>query len=235
MVITSEDLTLALGEILSKTSETEVKSVIGAYDQELGVKENIKLLCSKFQRVSLNDTCAFLKSISAEYPVCSTNLNSKSRTKEEYARDIITFLDFLKPTQCLVCNVNYVPTGEDYREEQAKCYICKRPSHGSCYDVFQVNAQIGVLFICSECLSVKAATELMENINQTQSEPQTPKPPHNDTASSTSKSVSVEEEEASDRAGKEGDAEDIDCPLYLKRMCPHGPSGKHIVTHPLSA
>ena len=223
MVITSKDLELALGTILGKTSETEVKNVIGAYNQELGVKENIRQLCTSFQRGPLSDTCAFLKSISTEYPVSASNLNSKSRTKEEYASDIVNFIDFLKPTQCLVCKTNYVPTGEDYFEEHAKCFVCRRPSHGDCYDNHNINAQIGVLFVCSECLSIKAATELADDVQKQQLVPQTPKTDH-----PSPQDTNVTTEGGNHNGNEETVQEIQDCPLYLKRMCPHGPSGKHL-------
>ena len=44
MAISVQNLEEALGQILSKTGVTDVKNVLGTYDQSKSAKENLKLL-----------------------------------------------------------------------------------------------------------------------------------------------------------------------------------------------
>ena len=161
MVFTVKDLDEALGAVLSKTPVTEVKNVIGTYDQTKSAKENTKLLLVHKKEILL-ETVNFLKSLGTDYPVPIQQLNPDSRLKEDYATDIVSFINLLKPTQCLACSTNYVPTGEDYNESKVKCFICKRPSHHNCYDDTIAKPEIGIVFLCSECISEKTAKDLAD-------------------------------------------------------------------------
>ena len=221
MVFTVKDLDEALGAVLSKTLVTEVKNVIGTYEQTKSAKENIKLLTLAHKKEILLETVNFLKSLGTDYPVPIQQLNPDSRLKEDYATDIVSFINLLKPTQCLACSTNYVPTGEDYNESKVKCFICKRPSHHNCYDDAVAKPEIGIVFLCSECISEKTAKDLAD----------TKVPP---TPTLTSKPPVFEDVELVDN---DKDApiidnqpqDDKDCPLYLKRKCPHGLTGKRLV------
>ena len=226
MVVTMTELDEALGQILAKASEVEVKNIIGTYDQSKSADENIKLLCSTFQREPLKNACTFLKTISAEYPAQAQNINAKSRNKEEFARDIITFLDFLKPTLCLKCNTNYVPTRDDHSDEKLKCHNCRRPSHSDCYIDHEDNSKIGIIYFCGECMSAKTANALTESLrlHQEQQLTETPKPQVNETCKPAEKKP---EEKGEEEVEQNENASD--CPLYLKRICPHGLTGRREV------
>ena len=162
MVISLSEMDNAIGKILSNATDDNIKKVIGSYQQTKNVQENINVLCT-FQIEALKDTFTFLKNISTEYPVQALNLNITSRNKADYARDIVKFIDFLKPTQCLICSTNYVSTREDHSANLIKCHLCKRPSHSECYNHFADNTNIGIIFLCSECMSVNIANELATN------------------------------------------------------------------------
>ena len=160
------------------------------------------------------ETVNFLKSLGTDYPVPIQQLNPDSRLKEDYATDIVSFINLLKPTQCLACSTNYVPTGEDYNESKVKCFICKRPSHHNCYDDTIAKPEIGIGFLSSECISEKTAKDLAH----------AKVPP---TPTLTGKPPAFEEVEVvdNDKAAPIIDnhpQDDKDCPLYLKRKCPHG-------------
>ena len=115
MVITAKDLDEALGQILAKTVVTDVKNVLGTYDQTKSAKENLRLLQNDKKDLLLK-TVNILKTLGTEYPVYIHQINPKNYYKEDYANDIISFFKFLKPTQCMTCSENYVPTGDDFEE-----------------------------------------------------------------------------------------------------------------------
>ena len=222
-MLTQKNLEEALGDILSKATEVEVKNVIGAFDSAKTDKINIVNLCATFQKDPLKETVTFLKNLAPDYPVPVANLNPKSRNKDEFARDIISFINFLKPTLCLTCNTNYIPLSDDHTNERAKCYICKRPSHKNCYDKHQINSDLGVFFVCSECLSVKAANELNESLQQkTKSDDKTVTEGKPQNEKKDDESLQVEDDINEDSSP----SEEMDCPLYKKRSCPHGLTGK---------
>ena len=236
MGITVKDLDEALGQILTKTGVTEIKNVLGTYDQAKPVKENLRPLLNH-KKDLLTETVNFLKTLGTEYPVPIQQINPKSYLKEDYAKDIVSFLNLLKPTQCLSCKENYVPTGDDFKENTVKCLNCKRPSHHLCYKDSSINPDIGIVFLCSECLSEKTAKDLEDNDKRNlEPSPQPPtsaassnkdqRPPKEANDDDQDKSTKVPNSD--DKTVKKSDA-DKDCPLYLKRICPHGLTGKRLI------
>ena len=214
MVITNYDFELALGDFLTKTSDDAIKNVLGVFDKEKTVPENIAKLKERSSGNALQDTISFLKSNSHEYPVAQHVLSCKNRRKEEYSRDIAKFLDFVKPTQCLSCRENYIPAAEKCTPEEPTCYLCQRPSHGKCYSETVIKPELGLILVCSECLSIKAAKDFAADINKKFEDTEidsTPKTEH-------PRDQSILEAPATE--------EKEDCPLYLKRQCPHGLTGK---------
>ena len=249
MVITTEEFSLAIGSILQKTSDETIKNVIGAYDQQKSAKENIKLL-SVFNRDPLQETCAFLKTISSEYPVpvrvLDEGKSNGRQLKPQLAENIVAYIEFLKPTLCLSCKENYVPTGDDYGVEQPKCYLCKRPSHSNCYKAHKIDADIGVLFVCSECLSVKVAKDLTAELSKAADDsakpkaaddptkpaptPETKAPEKNNSAQNNGGVIELPPREERSDLDKEAEYNrTLDCPLYKKRQCPHGLTGKKLI------
>ena len=69
MVITNDDFELALGDFLTKTSDDAIKNVLGVFDKEKTVPENIAKLKERLSGNALQDTISFLKSNGHEYPV----------------------------------------------------------------------------------------------------------------------------------------------------------------------
>ena len=63
MVFTVNELNEAIGAILSKTGVTDVKNVIGTYDQSKSAKENIKAIIEAHKKDKLFDTVTFLKGL----------------------------------------------------------------------------------------------------------------------------------------------------------------------------
>lgn len=237
MAISVQNLEEALGQILSKTGVTDVKNVLGTYDQAKSVKENLRLLLNHKKDILL-ETVNFLKTLSTEYPVPIQQINSKSYLKEDYANDIISFLNLLKPTQCLSCSQNYVPTGDDFKENEVKCLICKRPSHHNCYKDSSVNPKIGIVFLCSECLSEKTAKNIEETDKlspetpaKSSTAPHRPSKDKDKSKCDTNEDDSDSDDESTDKTKKEKkkSSSGKDCPLYLKRICPHGLTGKRHV------
>ena len=227
MVITVPELESVLGDILGKATTSDIKDVIGKFDQLSSIDKNIKALLT-FQREPLSETYKFLKSLGTDFPAQAANLNSNSRTKQDFARDIITFIDFLKPTQCLMCSENYVPTITDYQLEKSRCYICRRPCHSDCYAENNVDPDKGVFFVCSECLSIKAATELQSSLQHLHhQEPTIQDPNDKKTEEPAPPKTAPMHEEARTYIEPTHDVED--CPLYLKRICPHGLTGKRLI------
>ena len=242
-MISLSDMDKAIGQILSNATDDNIKNVIGSYQQTKTVQENINVLCANFQREPLKDTFAFLKNLSTEYPVQALNLNITSRNKADFARDIVKFIDFLKPTQCLVCSTNYVSTREDHSENLIKCHLCKRPSHTECYHHFADNTNIGIIFLCSECMSVNIANELATNqqaetVDKNTATVQAETGGKN-TATVDASSKPAEIQENTDQHNDKEKPEEVndgteqndaqDCPLYLKRICPHGLTGRREV------
>lgn len=221
MVITSEHFDAALGDFLAKTTDDSIKNVLGIFDKEKTVPQNIAKLKDGSSGAALQDTITFLKTTSPEYPVAQHVLSCKNRNKEEYSRDIAKFLDFVKPTQCLACRENYIPAAEQCTGNDTKCYLCQRPSHGECYKETVIKPELGVIFVCTECLSVKAAKDLAADLNNRK-----PDDAETDTTRQEIDSNAAQDSKAPvpDEAKPNQDKED--CPLYLKRLCPHGLTGK---------
>lgn len=221
MVVTALEMKTAvdqaIGTILAKTSESGIKSVIGAITYEKSEKENVELI-KGYSRNELIETHKFLKTLGTDYPAPCQSLNPNSRNKDQYAEDIFNFINLLKPTQCTVCNENYVPTNDDYEDNKVKCFLCKRPSHHDCYKDLTINPDIGIIFLCSECLSVRAATELSKKLS------------NDETKDATSASLGDDGSSEEKPKNKPDHVERIppteDCPLYLERKCPHGLTGK---------
>ena len=76
MAISVQNLEEALGQILSKTGVTDVKNVLGTYDQAKSVKENLRLLLNHKKDILL-ETVNFLKTLSTENPVPIQQINSR--------------------------------------------------------------------------------------------------------------------------------------------------------------
>ena len=224
-------LDVAIGNILTKTSETTVKNVIGSYSYENSASENIEQL-KTHNRTDLSDTHKFLRNLSTEYPASAQFINHQSRTIPKYAEDIVKFIDNLKPTLCPVCNDNYVPTIDDYGEGKVNCFLCERPSHHHCYNDMNINPEIGVIYICSECLSVNAAKKLSDKISHEDKKNESPpKEPEEEESAKTDeereiKIVKTTEGANTQQPSREFQRSDEDCPLYAKRQCPHGLTGK---------
>ena len=220
MVITSDVFEAALGELLTKATDDSIKNVLGIFDKEKTVTQNIAKLKDGSSGAALQDTIAFLKLNSPAYPVAQHVLSNKNRNKEEYSRDIAKFLDFVKPTQCLSCTNNYIPAAEQSAANEPKCYLCQRPSHGVCYKETVIKPELGVIFLCTECISVKAAKDLAADlINKKPEDSET-----DITAIQAEKSKVEQNVDTSEEVKSNQDKED--CPLYLKRQCPHGLTGK---------
>ena len=225
VIITSEDFEVALGGFLSKTTDVTIKNVIGTFDKDKTVPQNISKLKENSSGVALQDTIAFLKSNCTEYPVAQQVLSCKNQNKEEYSRDIAKFLDFVKPTQCLSCKENYIPAAEQCAGNEPKCYLCQRPSHGECYKNIVINPELGVIFVCPECMSVKAARELAEELQNHVEDSKSKSSDKTDTSAAKPSHVPADNnaektEETNNRLQQQ------DCPLYLKRICPHGLTGR---------
>ena len=217
MVITGEDFELALGALLAKATDDSIKNVLGIFDKEKTVHQNVAKLKDGSSGAALQETIAFLKVNSPAYPVAQHVLSCKNRNKEEYSRDIARFLDFVKPAQCLSCKENYIPAAEKCEPNEPKCYLCQRPSHGECHKDTIIKPELGVIFVCSECLSVKAAKDLAAEFNSLKqdTEPEQKLP--------VVESEGLPELPAS-VVNEDQDKED--CPLYLKHICPHGLTGR---------
>lgn len=227
MVVTITELSDALGDLLVKATDADIKNVIRAYDQNKTANENVKVLVSTFQRSPLLETCGFLKTLGTDYPAQTSSLNLKSRNKEEYARDIVTFIEYLKPTLCLTCNENYVPTLDDYNNEKCRCYNCSRPCHSNCYKDNGIDPEKGVFFVCSECLSVKTAVNLEACLKSQNGEKNGEKKDEEE------EKVEEQLDVTQPRTYPAPPTDPQDCPLYLKRLCPHGLTGKrHIAGKP---
>lgn len=238
MVITSNDFEVALGGILTKTSETSIKTVIGIFDKDKTVSQNIVQL-KRSSGADLQQTISFLKQTCTEYPVAQHVLSCKNTNKEIYSRDIAKFLDFVKPTQCLACKDNYIPAAEQCTGTEPKCYLCQRPSHGPCYQDTDINPEVGVIFLCSECISVKVANELAENLQKQPDAENLQKQPDAAT-DSDSNQIDKDKSAPTEKPNEEttvnnGNKEEItynhqqDCPQYLKRICPHGLTGRRLI------
>ena len=223
MVITNDDFDAALGDFLAKATDVSIKNVLGIFDKEKTVSENIANLKDGSSGAALQDTITFLKSNSPEYPVAQQVLSCKNRTKELYSRDIAKFLDLVKPTQCLSCRENYIPAAEQCASDEPKCYLCQRPSHGVCYQDIVIKPELGIIFVCTECISVKAARELTADL-QKQGEHPSKKPVDDKLVQTVDKNEQNIEERVSEDGKTNQDNED--CPLYLKHQCPHGLTGK---------
>ena len=169
-MVTHEDFESALGELLRKATDDSVKNVLGIFDKEKTVPQNIGKLKDGSSGVALQDTISFLKANTPAYPVAQHVLSLKKRNKEEYSKDIAKFLDLVKPTQCLSCKTNYIPAAEECASNEPKCYLCHRPSQGICYKDTVIDPERGVIFVCTECLSVKAAKDLAADLNNKKTE-----------------------------------------------------------------
>ena len=214
MVITNEAFDEALGEFLRKAGDDSIKNVLGTFDQEKTVPQNITQLKVN-NGDDLKNTIAFLKANSPAYPVAQQVLSTKNRNKEAYSQDIAIFLDLVKPSQCMSCHENYIPAAELCSLNEPKCYLCKCPSHGECYKDAVIQPEVGIIFVCTECLSVKVAKDLAVKLNTIEVKCDEAKDPIKTTVPQK-----PDTEEAVSNHDKE------DCPLYLKRQCPHGLTGK---------
>ena len=227
MVVTKDDFEAALGGLLVKATDVAVKNVLGSYDKAKTVPQNIAQLKERSSGVALQDTIAFLKTNSPEYPVTQHVLSLKKRNKEEYSRDIAKFLDFVKPSQCLSCKENYIPAAEQCTGDEPHCYLCQRPSHGLCYKETAIKPEIGVIFLCTECISIKAARELAADIQKQGANPINAKSANSEVDPNKPSELNLEAQlTEEEKPEAKADQENEDCPLYLKRQCPHGLTGK---------
>ena len=233
MVISSDVFEAALGDFLVKTDKVSIKNVLGEFDKDKTVSQNIAKLKETYSGNDLQETIAYLKlNYSSEYPVAENTLSNKNRNKEKYSEDIAKFLDFVKPSQCLSCKVNYIPAAENSAGHEPKCYLCQRPSHAVCHKETVIKPDIGLIFLCTECISVKAAKQLSEELQK--AEPKLPadneKPdPGQQPPQPTDSREKPRSEPATENDGnkeEETQHNQQDCPLYQKRSCPHGLTGK---------
>ena len=216
MVISNDDFEAALGDYLSKAGDDSIKTVLGNFDKQKTVTQNVAKLKNS-SGTDLQNTIAFLKNNSPTYPVAQLVLSCKNRNKEEYSKDIAKFLDFVKPIHCLSCSENFIPAAEQCEPNHPKCYLCQRPSHSKCYAETVIKPELGIILVCSECISIKAAKDLAVEIN-------TKKPDDVATEPDTRKKPEHPEQEDSKEPTPNQNEED--CPLYLKRQCPYGQTGR---------
>ena len=218
MVISNDDFEVALGEYLSKAGDDSIKTVLGNFDKQKTVTQNVTKLKNS-SGTDLQNTIAFLKNNSPEYPVAQLVLSCKNRNKEEYSKDIAKFLDFVKPTHCLSCSENFIPAAEQCEPNHPKCYLCQRPSHSKCYAETVIKPELGLILVCSECISIKAAKDLAIEINTKKPEDIATEPDSRP-ATEQPQGTPTEHPQATPNQTEE------DCPLYLKRQCPYGVTGK---------
>lgn len=241
---------LLIGKIKAVTPDTEIKTLFDAYDYEKSFEQNVNLLGTSrtILQKHLVSAVKVLQSMGDEYPGLKDRLSAikttgNSFTKVTAATAIVSFIHDAREIKCLKCKKDFSPYSSDNAHEEIKCFKCKRPSHRECYADTQVDEEIGLVFLCSLCFSIKShpPTEQPEKkppgdvpaVSKPSSED---KPPEQE-AEKNAEPASSHEETGDDSKPPEVEKkrtskdENYDrsrsvCPLLLNQQCPHGITGR---------
>lgn len=228
------------GDILSKTSITDVKETINLVNPEALKSTNIKTLCSSnVLRNELIETSKFLETLQSEYPSASQHLRKSSRSKQEHATDIVNYLQDLFPQKCLVCSELYIPASVANDLSIISCYICSQKSHAGCYDGIPLDTTIGVVYVCTACSVNKPTPQTNEESNESIVISGTEKTPtltqqipqiETQTTDSDHKEKHKDGDTTDNSQNKSGEYKEIPiCQLYTENRCPHGINGNKLI------
>ena len=123
------------------------------------------LLSTNIKKGPLINVVSFLKkSFTESYPNAVQGLTFKqSATKVELANLIIKFVRQSQPQLCSTCESDYYPYSQEDndsgRDNEVKCFLCKMPSHADCVDETRINENLGIVFLCHNCLQPQEASD----------------------------------------------------------------------------
>ena len=234
---------LLIGKIKALTSETEIKTLLDAYQHDKSLEQNVDLLGGSrtILQKHLAGAVKLLQSMDSDYPALAERISSlkggNNLTKVIAATAIVKFIHDARAIRCLKCKEDFTPYSAENTKREVTCFRCKRPGHLGCYADTQVDEEIGVVFLCSECLSSRshpssqqteqkppetAQTDVISNsaISEKSKEPAEPASASEETPGNDlkSKEIKTPKDEDYDRTRPV-------CPLLLRQECPHGITG----------
>jgi hypothetical protein len=239
-----------IGSLLLNATSNPVKAVLQGCDPKKTYQQNVNTLSSNlFTREKLMETVAYLQESFRNTKLAPLFVvNPDERNKKGYAKIILNCILKLTGIECMKCSVIYKPH-DPSNVTDISCVYCQRPSHSGCYNSFQFDYEIGVVFTCKLCMppappcvenpSCNAAkksdkpppdkepkaVENSENSLKLSPPPKEITPPPEEGKTSTPKSEK-QKPESNKKVGSNTD-ETTFCPLLLKFECPHGISGKN--------
>ena len=150
---------LLIGKIKALTPDTEIKVLLDAYQSNKSLEQNVDLLGNSrtILQKHLANAVKLLQSMDSDYPVLaeriSTLKSGNHLTKAVAATAIVHFIQDARAICCLKCKDDFTPYSLDNSSSEERCCRCKRPGHRGCYTDTHVDEEIGVVFLCGECLS----------------------------------------------------------------------------------
>ena len=227
---------LLIGKIKALTPDTEIKVLLDAYQSNKSLEQNVDLLGNSrtILQKHLANAVKLLQSMDSDYPVLaeriSTLKSGNHLTKAVAATAIVQFIQDARAIRCLKCTDDFTPYSSDNSPSEVRCCRCKRPGHRGCYTDTHVDEEIGVVFLCGECLSSWS----QPSSQQTEQTP--PVTEQNDVISNNITSVinettandlntNTEDKEIKTPINEVYDRSIPVCPLLLKQECPHGITG----------
>ena len=200
---------------------------------------------SGVKRDRLKATITFLKNKFSEvYPKATEFLSPKisNVTKKELSLQLINFIKFSIPHNCLTCDHPYFPYIDDnYELTEIRCFKCSLPAHSGCIKDEEVHMKRGIVFICANCITskIKSNSSPSDEKNQHSQDDKTPT-----TRPATSSSESTSESDSSSDSDrvikksrkKKAKSEESDdeqtkttnkkiCRFFERGICRYGMSG----------
>ncbi len=216
---------LFIGKLKSLTTDTSVKQLFDNYKTDKDPQWNIKMLgrTASIKKDHLLAAVKLLCSLDDDLPSLVAGLkSSKSSTKPQLAEDIVMFIQDARQLECYKCSHPYLPYGPDNLLAELLCFKCNRPSHKGCLSDYQVDPELGILFLCSLCLSSARKEKTTESDHVSPVEHDTDPPNVTPGASSTT----LPNDTPPRVQNPQYDTSKPVCPLLLKGECPHGITGR---------
>ena len=113
---------------------------------------------SGVKRDRLKATITFLKNKFSEvYPKATEFLSPKINniTKKELSLQLINFIKFSIPHNCLTCDQSYFPYIDNYALTEIRCFKCSLPAHSTCIKEDEIHLRRGIVFVCATCITSK--------------------------------------------------------------------------------
>ena len=152
------------------TQNAQAHALISKVNNKIDADGNLAILLNTgVRKADLINVVSYLKeNFVDKFPNIVGKLNPKKLniTKAQLINQILDFVAFTLPSECLKCSTSYTPYVQDNSDEDGvKCFKCKLPAHTECYKADDITFHL--VFICDCCLenSDKSAETITINTN----------------------------------------------------------------------